>query len=358
MKRISTSAIALAAAFLASPASAADIGRGGMKDAPVIQYSEERNSNHSGFYIKGDLGISSIDRDVSRTVNRGIDLDVSDPAYTALLDGADGSAPDGVVSEAEKDAASAQLDTVKIPHSFGDDNLTIPLIGDKLNFGDNADIDSFVFGGEASYLYQIPNSRFGFEIGIGVTAYSDADSTHGYVGANGKFVSSTALADADFGGGPICTGLGTCAGDTSPFSQSGIIKFDRDLDIDLVGRFYYFATPNLALNVGGGLSWARANITAANVDDTGFVSGLDTKIDKDVSSLGYVLTAGATYWATDRITIGVAYDYKHHTFDAKGSATDSLDLGGGVSLEGHASDRIEIEDDVHTIKARIGIKLN
>lgn len=355
-----TSIFALTAAFLSlsAPAFAADVYR---DRTPADAYQQHDASapasTRSGFYLKGDLGIGNGDRDIRKNVNRNVDVDISDPAFTALLDGADGTAPDGVVSDTERAAGAAFLDSLNIPYTIGDSNATIPLVGDKFFFGDSGDFDAMVFGAEVSYLYQVPRTRFGVEFGLGITGYNDSETVHAYAGENGVFTGGTALADFSAGPGFDCTLINTCAGDAS-IPQSGLVAFERDFDIDLVARAHYFATDRLAFNIGGGPSWARGNIKSVSLDDTGFVTGLNSSIDENTWSLGYVLTVGGTYWVTDNITIGAAYDYKRHDFDASGSASDSANLGSGVSLNGRASERVDVEDEVHTFKARIGIKLN
>jgi opacity protein-like surface antigen len=341
MKKIGLAALT-AVLMTSGSAYAADVYQqgGGLKDESPAEY---RNNGRGGFYIKGDLGIANINRDASVNVDREVGLDAPVPD-------SDG---DGDIDDVDKDALSASLDAASIPHRFGDsDNVLVPLIGDRLNGVDGVDLDTMTFGGEVSYLFHRPSSRFGFEIGLGITGYSDAESSHGYLNENGKLVSGTLISD-----NAGCAGIGACAGDESPFTQSGAIKFDRDFDIDLIGRVHYFATDRLALNVGGGVSWARGNITAANLADNAFLSGLDTSMDEDVSSIGFVLTAGATYWITNNITFGFAYDYKQHTFDADASAADSVPLGGGASIYGISSHNVEVEDQVHTLKARLGVKL-
>lgn len=338
----SVSAAALSL-FLAAPAFAADVFHqgGGLKDGgsdPVV----ERSENHSGIYITGNLGVAQGNRSVTHTIDRNVDLTVDTTGHTAE----------------EVSDAQAELATANIPSYVDGANLVVPLIADRLGIGSDHDFSSTVFGGEISYLYQIPNSRVGVELGIGVTSYGDAETESGHSGVAGKYVGGTLLSDADFGGGPICTGMATCAGDASHFPQSGFVKVDRDLDVDLIARLHYFVTRDIAINAGGGLSWARANIKAGSTNDVGSYTGLDTGYNQDDTSLGYVLTAGATWWATDRITVGVAYDYKHHNFNADGSASDSIDFGSGVGLRGASHDSVDVEDDVHTIKAKIGFKLN
>lgn len=353
-------AIALLAAFAAfegtggAPAFAADVFHpGGMKDDGPAPERAAR-SDHSGFYITGDLGVANGNRSVSRTNDRGVDLDITEPAYSAVLD----ANHDGTVSDDERAAASAALDTVNIPHTISADSINIPLIADRLGIGADADFSATVFGGELSYLYQV-NRRIGFEVGVGVTFYGNSDSSFSYTDASGKYVGGTALADANFGGTNVCDVLATCAGDTSHFPQSGFVNVERNYDIDLIGRLHYFLNDRISVSAGGGISFARANISGGTVDDTGIVSGLDTAFSKDDYSIGYVVNAGLNYWILDYVRLSAEYSYKHHNFSADSSAADSVNLGTpGVDLNGHAHDRVNVEDDVHAIKARVGITLN
>jgi opacity protein-like surface antigen len=331
-------------AFLgaSAPALAADLGG---PDSPMnghsTEYTPTNSWSRSGFYVTGTLGIANGDREISRTVTRDVGLELN-------TIGAD---PDDV-----QDFSDA-LSAASVPHTVNADNLFIPLIADKLSGATSDEFDSLVFGGEVSYLYQLPQApRFALEVALGATFYDDAASSQAYAGAVGAYTGGTAAADFSSGGFD-CSDIGTCAGDPSFYSQSGFVKFDRDYDIDLIGRAHYFLTERFAINAGVGVSWAQASVSGASTVD-GTYEGLNTKFDKDTSSIGYVLTAGANYWITDNIVLGVAYDYKRHTFDVNTSASDSFDLGGGNSLIGGANDSVDITDDVHTIKARIGIKLN
>jgi opacity protein-like surface antigen len=351
-------AIALLAALAAGPAFAADVYHhdGGLKDDSP-GYSGERRADHSGLYITGDLGIASGDRSTTVRNNRAIDLDVTDPAYTAVLDGADGSAPNGVISDAEREAASAFLDTFNVPHTITEDSLNIPLIADRLGIGNDSDFDATAFGAELSYLWQLPGRRLGLELGVGATFYQNSETGIAYTGQNGAFVGGTAAADAAVGGVPLCTGIGTCAGDPS-IPQSGFAKVERNFDIDLIGRLHYFVTRDLSLSGGGGISFARADISGGTFDDTGAFGGLNTRFSGDESSIGYVLNAGVNWWVADYIRLSAEYSFKHHEFSGGGSAADNLNLAPGVDLNGSANTKVDVEDDIHAIKGRIGIILN
>jgi opacity protein-like surface antigen len=327
---------------LTSGAQAADF-RGSVKDEPVFS-SPAPSANRGGFYIRGDLGIANGERDISRRIDReaGIDLDVTGEKAEDVQDFRD------------------TLSGFNVPSTLDGNTLSIPLIGDRLGLSDRDDFSSSVFGAEALYLWQPGNGRMGFSVGLGATFYGDAESRMSHAGANGKFVGGTALADFQAGGFE-CSDIGTCAGDPSPFSQTGTLHVERDFDIDLVGRIHYFATDRLALNAGLGVSFARANLSGVNVSDQGANEAFGTRFDEDDTAIGLIATVGADYWLTDRITIGASYDYKHHEFSADASSRASTPLGGPnspVSIYGKSHDSADVEDDIHTFKAKIGFKID
>lgn len=300
--------------------------------------------NHSGFYITGSLGIASGDRDMSRTIDRNVDLELDTTNYDA----------DDIAE------AQAELAAVGVPSSLNGNVLNIPLIADRLGFGDSRDVDSTVFGGELSYLWHMPSRRLGFEIALGATFYNDDATALSHSGLAGQYVGGTALADFNFNQGQFtCADIQTCAGDPSKFTQTGIVTFERDFDIDLIGRVHFFAMDNLSLYAGAGPSFARGKVKGFNVDDTLAANGrndLSTSFDEDVSSVGYVLNLGAQYWATPRITVGLDYTYKQHDFDASTSGSFAEPIHEGVDLVGASRDRVDIEDGIHAIKGRIGFK--
>lgn len=347
-------AFALAVAGLSAPAFSADVYT---DDVIVTSPNYERvheayRANRSGFYVGGSIGIANGERTVERQINRQIDLNVDDPAFAALVD----TDNDGTITDAEREAASAALSQDNIPHTINDNSAVIPLIADQLKFGRESDFDSMVFGGEVSYLYHVPGAPVGFEIGLGTTFYNDSKTSLGHTDQAGQYQGGTALADADFGGGPICGGV--CAGDPSPFPQTGITSIERNYDIDLTLKGHWFLTPRFAVNVFGGPSWAQA--TLSGVNDSGD-ERFNTAFEKDKTSLGFVVGAGVDFWATEQIRIGGSYDFKRHDWGntASNSATEALDGPDlGVSLGGSTSDRVKAEDDVHTFKVKASIKLN
>lgn len=350
-----TIAALLGAISLTTPAMASDIyggSAGSTKDAPTQTVS----SNHSGLYITGGLGVADIDRDTRRDINRGTDLNLD------------------VTGEKPEDVADFRSDlaTVGIPSSLNGNNLSIPLVADHLGRGDSDELTSMVLSAGAFYLHQM-NSRFGVSIGLDGVFYNNAETTSGHVDATGTFVGGTALADFNFGG-TTCADVGTCAGQPAnlfgtPLTQTGVLEFDHDLDIDLPIKVHFFLNDRVALNVGAGPSWARGSLkgangptdaitTAINGAVPGFSNGLTTRFDDEDWALGYVLTAGAQWWLTDRVVLGVQGDYKNHTFDFDASSSSTVPLGGPLSLTSHSRDRVEVEDDIFSIKATASIKLN
>lgn len=342
--KFSTVSTLVLASFLASGAIAADLGS--TKDDPIFG-SAKVSSTKSGFYISGSLGVAEIDRSVSRSVERNINLDVNTTGATA------------------EEIADAQDELAEfgIPSAVNGNTLSIPLIGDRLGLKDSDELSATVFGGELSYLYH-PGGRFGFSLGLGGTVYNDAESSHAYAGQAGKFVGGTAASDFSVPTSPTtnftCADVATCAGDPSPFPQSGFVTVDRDYDIDLIARVHFFATDRLALNIGAGASLARAKVSGGNFSGgTGVVAdAFDTSYSKDDTTVGLVLAAGVDYYLTDRITVGLDYNYKRHTFEIDSSSGATLPLGTEAALSGGSKVSDEIEDESHTIKAKIGFKLN
>lgn len=349
--------IALTATLLSSGAYATDVFSGDKSLKDDKNYVSGSVANHSGFYITGSLGVASIDRSARRDITRGVD---------AHLD-TTGADPDDV--QDLRDALNAS----SIPNSLDGNTLTIPLIGDHLGLSGSEDLSSTVFGGGVSYLFQMPSSRIGFSLGLDATFYSDAESKGGHVDAIGNFVGGTALADVNTGGFS-CANIGTCAGQPAflgplGLTQTGFVSFDRDFDIDIPIKLHYFATERLGFNVGVGPSFARGSLKGGNVATDaataaldgalpGFASGLNTGFNDEDTSIGYVITAGAQYWLTDRIVLGVQGDYKHHTFEFDASSSATVPVGGPLSVSTHSRDSVEVEDDVYSVKATASFKLN
>lgn len=315
-------------------AQAADLG-GSVKDTGYVEQAPV--STRGGFYIRGDLGVANGDRDVSRTIDReaglGIDTTGIDPAI--VQDAQDQLAANGVNSR------------------LNGSTLEIPLIGDRLGLSGQDDFSAVTFGGELQYLWR-PTRSLGVSLAVGVTGYGDNETTFSHSGATGVFTGGT-VADA-LGQFTNCA-LPTCAGDPSPFAQSGFVKFERDYDIDLLPRVHWFVSDRLALNAGVGLSFAKASFKGVNASDPGLNDVFGTAINHDDSAVGVVVSAGFDYWLTDRITFGGEANYKRHEFEAHASNGDSATIAGPVSIYGRSNDSVNIDDDVWTLKARVGIKL-
>jgi opacity protein-like surface antigen len=319
---LAASAIAL---FFASPALSADIG-GGSKDAPVY---DGPALNRSGFYVTGTVGYAKGERD-------GYGSIATDKHGTVVLD---------------EEGNPTELDTV------GEDGPLAGLATGEFIFSDllegrkSDDFDSTIFGGDVSYLIHLPDRRFGVELGVGATFYADNQMK------------------AAFGGFPVATGKGdgcpACAypdvGEEQNHGQLGSVSFERDFDIDLTAKGHYFVLENLSLYAGGGLSIAQGSASAehaSNYSVAGQAEGVfDNSFKKNDTSIGYVLLAGAQYWATDRIVVGVEYSYKKHEFDIGDSSTTDAAVFGDAYRYG-VTDKLEIDDEIHAVKARVGIKLN
>jgi opacity protein-like surface antigen len=336
-------------AIMSGQALPADIYGGSTKDDPGYADTPAQYWSPTGFYIRGDLGIANGDRSTDRDITRNLDGELT------------------VKDEDHAEWVAEGLTDLNVPFTQDGNNFLIPLIADRLGYGADQSWDSMVFGGEIAYLHAIPNTRFGVEIAAGVTFYDDDDSTTttGHVNRAGRYLGGTAASEFNFGGGAFtCADIATCAGDPSHFTQSGFASVHRDHDIDLILRGHFFAAENLSFYVGAGPSWARADISGANAPDAGQIPAqiegfYPTAFSDTESSIGYVLNAGLLFWATDRVTVGADYTYKNHDFDASASNSGSFDVFPDfLSLSGGAQDRVSVEDDVHTIKARIGFKLN
>ncbi len=337
MKQIITGLVALVA--LTGAAAAADTyasQRGSTKDAPV----DTTTFDPSGVYFGGFVGHATIDRSIRRDVQRELGLDVTIPQNATQQDIDDLAkllSDNGVRSGGSQTPGG---------------NFTIPLAGDLLTGATQDDLSTVVFGAEALYLRKL--GSIGVSVGGGVTFYGDSDTRSNYSGV----VGSNAL------GTVICPAVNTPAGCSNPSvlqGQSGFVSVERDFDVDLIARLHWFATDRFAINAGAGVSFARANIKAGNFADVGSVGGainahlpgLNTTIDEDDTSIAPVFTVGADYWATDRLKLGLAYEYKNHEFDAKGSNSASA-----PNVYATSNDSVKIEDDTHIVKLGVLLKLN
>lgn len=308
----STVIASLTAILLASSSAyAADVnGKGSTKDADI--YGTPKTDSRSGFYISGNLGIASGDREVRGSVTgERYPLGTYDP------------------EDPETFVQSYELKEGLVEGPLN--------VNHFLPFGKDDSFDSTVFGGEVSYLVHIPSTRFGVELGLGGTVYTNSDTTVTFSGIPTDFP-------------------GTEHEAPSYDSVSGSAKFERDFDIDLVAKGHFFVTNDLSIYGGGGISWARANLKGGH-DNTNTPEGTyDNAYDENDSAFGYVLVAGAQYWVTDRIVVGLDYSYKNHEFGFNSSSSLDTDDDGAVRRK--TGDHVDVEDEVHTVKAKIGFKLN
>jgi opacity protein-like surface antigen len=294
---------------ISTAALAADLGGGSFKDG--IEYS----ASHSGLYITGSLGIANGNRDISRAITKEkghFDLDNC---------GDDAACGDG-------DATTDDVVRTETPQ-----------IADLLTLRDGDDFRTVAGGAEISYMFQPVGTRFALELGVGVNFYGNNETKH-------NFADET----------PQITCCGSLVGRDARNSADGTLSVERDYDIDLVMRGHYFVTDRLAFNAGIGASIAAAKISGSHTAD-GFRHADDyaTAFDDTDHSIGYVLTAGALYWVTDNITFGVQYDYKRHDFNVDTARTTDNDVSQTYRT---VTDHVGVEDEVHTVKARLGIKLN
>jgi opacity protein-like surface antigen len=306
--RIITAVLALLAGLV--PAAAADVYS--TKDTPSVVSIDPVASNVAGIYVHGHAGLYTGTRDVSRRIDRESgDVLPGTPDNPETPD-VDESAP----------------------------GLDVPLFQSFIDDGGSHDLEGAVFGGSVSYLLKVPSSRFGLEVGVNLDWYNDNETRQGFDG-----VQSTAT-------------LGTPPASLS----SGHVTFQRDFDIDLVAKGHVFLSDRMSVYAGGGLSIAFANASGASARDGDFSeaevaqnSPYATRFDDDQTSLGYVLLAGFQFWATDRLVIGGEYNYKVHDFDFSGGSR-------GLNVDGDyyrsATDRLDVEDEVHSFKVRAGYKLN
>ena len=345
MKKFLTLA-ASATVMLAAQANAADLGQQPTQDSLYDDVPHGTPFAPSGLYLKGDLGIANGERATHRQIDRQLDAEFTPQDFNA-----NGNAD-------EADAWETFLGTSNIPYTRDGNTFTVPFIADSLGLNDDQNWSSTVFGGEISYLYRAPRSRFGFELGVGATFYNDdsaTDTEHNSIA--GTYQAGTAA--SEFVVGPFnCSTVNTCAGDTSHFTQSGFLDVERNYDIDLTGRVHFFAVDRLSVYGGGGISWAKADIMGANGPDSGG-SFYQTAFNESKTSLGYVLNFGTNYWLTDNATIMLDYTYKRHKFDAaNGNSRHQTIFPGVLDVNHGVTDNVDIEDNVHAVKVRLGVKLN
>jgi hypothetical protein len=333
----STSLLAL---ILGTPAIAADVYSGGStKDAPGEVYAA--STGRGGFYISGTLGYAWRDTEYSRTIQREVGADVKIPKDA---------------KQEEIDELAKELTDEGIAHRGNlvpGGNLILPLAGDILNLSDEDDNNGFVFGAGVQYLRHT-GGQFGLSIGADIEFYGEGESKFSHTDVAGKISSGNLI--GDFG----CGGTG-CAGEVSPFPQSGVASVDREFDVDLVLLAHWFVNDRFALHAGGGVSFARADICGANFSGATspiLTKAFDTKFCDDDTAIGPMVKVGFDWWMTDRMRLGVDVTGKWHDFSASGDAYNSVELGRDISIYGQSHDTIEADDVVWAAKGRLSIKLN
>jgi opacity protein-like surface antigen len=301
---------ALAVALSGSGAYAADAySRGGstkdVDDGPVVV------STKSGFYVSGNLGlVVDGDRRVTqRTRRENGDLE-------------DGDDPDG------DGPLLAPEDTVQVPDDIS-----------SLTNSSSADLDDMkVFGGEVSYLWQIPGRPAGLELGLAGTFYRDSKTVHAWTGMANYSLKNGEEVD------PTPTG----------FDSEGFTKVERKYDIDLVLKAHYFLRDRWSVYAGGGISYARADISGGSRNS---LAAYDNEFKNSESAFGYVVVLGSQYWITENIIAGLEYNYKEHSFDLGGSTTRTGDAADSARADYTvAGDRGSADDRLHIVKGKVGLR--
>lgn len=371
MKRISTSAAALiAATFFAGSAGATDIFDA--RNDPAPDYAEPAGVyvNHTGFYIGGSLGIANGDRDIRQDIRTQKDClyEGQENGEAAPFDGSQNTQGHNqnntfFNSWAEiknGDHLIANCDDTADEFSFAHvDDIFSPVLGpliykDLLGLSNSDSWDAITYGGEVSYLYQIPTSKFGLEPVLGAVFYGDNETVYDIDG-------SGIIQDVNaFGAG---VGYGAVDDLNNHVVHSGESSFERKRDIDLIMRGHYFVNPDLSIYAQGGASWAKAKFSTSHA--TGYNEGstaegvFDNAFSQSDTSLGYVIGGGLQYWVAPNVTFGVDYTYKHHEFEfGSGNSTDAQYSGGGQLYRYGVSDDISVDEDIHAVKAKLSIKLN
>lgn len=332
MKRIAI--VAFATLAMAGGASAADIynqGGGSLKDGPA-PYSER--SDHTGWALRGFVGYASGERDIKSEANAFLNCTnayelsedpVTREAELKEIEAFVKEANDhGVLASASNDGTLAKI--------------VIPILGAFFNNSDNDDFNSFVFGGEVEHLWH--RGQFGLGLAVGVTAYADADSETTFANVPTFFERGTLTnpANGENNGFDGPTGL----------TVSGFASVERQFDVDLVVKLYYFPAPDLAFHIKAGPSIAKAKVKGGvSIDGT----DASLEYENDDVSIGYVVGAGVTKWWDPNWSTTAEVDLKGHSFSANGKK--SVDLGDSyccdqVSLD--AAGGTDVDDNVWTVK--------
>lgn len=314
----------------------------------------------SGFWISGIAGMTWGNREITRTIDRSLGLDISNEGLQMLP--ADG--PDDGTDVSAEEAAAFLLQEANIPSTPTAEGLSIPLAADRTRVRGDTDIDSPFFGVGASYLHKRQDSSWGFEIGLDAIFYTDAESSLSHSGAVGNFTGGTALANVSISGDGQtfnCTNMATCAGDPSPFPQSGFVTIEREMDLDLVPEIHWFLGPQFSVAVGVGPSLAKASANGHNSTDAITAPGRQfaTSVDDEDWSLGLAAKASINYYASNRFRITAFGGAKWHEFEFDGASNFREPIGGNPNFTatGSARDKITADDELWMVGIRAAIKL-
>lgn len=365
MKKFAYS-VSVLALLASGSAKAADIYGGSTKDGPI---EASIPASRSGFYVTGVLGYAWGDRDISQSITReaGFYKDIKAPVADDYDENNDGTLSEAEQKEFDEDTArhTKFIDAVleKAPGSSYDGSmLSIPLLGDVLSNAGNDDFNSFVYGAELSYLFH-PGGRFAFEPAVGITFYADGESSIGHKNAFGTSTGPL------FPGEPVPADVLNGA-----LGQTGYASAEREMDIDLLLRGYYFMNDRFALSLAGGVSIATANVCAVNSSDavallagnaaaqSAVANAFNTSKCDDDTSIGPMIEGGFKWWASDRIAIVGRVDAKLHEFEANADSFHKVQLGEirdhPVGIYGKSDNNVDVEDVLWTAKVGVSIKLD
>lgn len=351
---------ALAVALLSSTAAvAADpFPKKSTKEAdvdPIAKFVDEGSQHRTGFYVTGTLGYADIQRDSSHNVTREM--------------GGTGTIPTDA-SQEELDEYIKSLDAAGVAwrgDAVPGGTVSIPGIIDSFtNRGSDDNLSGLIYGGEISYLWQAPNTRWGVEVGIAADFYNKGKSSSSFESATptitgGYYAQPEPIGDL---GGTWCNedGTGYCKGAPAGTTINGSMSVDRKLDIDLPIKLHWFLNDRLSIYGGAGPSFAIANLQGSTSTNAPGWMGIGSDYDhsfKDTdTSIGYMLAAGFSWWIANNVRLGAEYNFKQHKFDADGGKSTVGLPDDGVSQYRNVNQHLESEDDVHAIKAKLSIKLN
>ncbi len=340
MKNIAIAAFAVFA-IAGGGANAADIYHqgGSTKDAPYTP--DTRSSNHTGWSARAFIGYAMGERDIESEAKAFENCTIVEKLPTdPLLREAKIKEIEKIVAEGNKDGIFATTSNDGVLSK-----TIVPIIGAFFNTSDNDDFNSFVFGGGVEHLWHM--GQFGMSLGVDVTAYADAESKTEFSKVPTFFAKGTLTNPAD----NLPGGLDG----KTPITVSGYASVDRQIDIDLVGKLYFFPSPDLAFFGKAGPSFAKAKVKGGVFIDGG---GADESLEyeNDDWSIGYVVGLGVTKWWDPNFSTTLEGDYKAHSFNADGSKSVDLKHGCCVREVGHGNETIDaaagtdVDDNVWTVK--------